>query len=152
MQANGGISFGSAAVESQELAEPWTDNQPIPGIDYVLVIPHVISPATLFRLRTQRPVPIQDVVRRLLSPPPHAFVNGTLSIRWVIGAAGYHNFEFRKEDERWVLKKNSELRARGELYGLPRAFSAWLSGDDPDYTAAEEGMILTPEFFEKEVD
>ncbi|KAF2266262.1 hypothetical protein CC78DRAFT_578287 [Lojkania enalia] len=114
------------------------------------------SPALCFatpRIPAKNPeTPVKQIVMLLLSPPHRAFRNGAISINWVIGVTGPAHFLFRKEDERFVLVKDSELRLRGVQLGLPRAYYGWLCGDDHEYSAAEEGAILTPEFFEKEVD
>ncbi|KAK1919773.1 hypothetical protein P3342_002066 [Pyrenophora teres f. teres] len=74
----------------------------------------------------------EEIVRRLLRPPPHAFLHGLLSIQWVIGTVGIENFEFRDRDERYVLAQGSELRIHGKVLGLPAAYWEWLHGGDED--------------------
>ncbi|KAF2652527.1 hypothetical protein K491DRAFT_718826 [Lophiostoma macrostomum CBS 122681] len=43
------------------------------------------------------------------------------------------------------------LRIRGRELGLPAAYYGWLCGDDANVSAAEEGLLLTAEFFYKEI-
>lgn len=89
-----------------------------------------------------------QLVRRLLSPPPHAFLHGMLSIQWVIGAVGMHEFKFRDSDERYVLTEGSKLRIYGKAFGLPAAYLEWLCGDDEEVMASDQGLCLIPGFFE----
>lgn len=92
----------------------------------------------------------EQLVRLLLSPPPHAFLHGVLSIQWVIGAVGrLQHFIFRSSDERFLLKEDSELRNRGANLGMPAPYMEWICGDDEGITAAEQGLCLTSEFFEE---
>ncbi|KAF2280787.1 uncharacterized protein EI97DRAFT_8466 [Westerdykella ornata] len=108
-----------------------------------------------FRVSQHSPSPqkptAKDIVRSLLCPPPHAFVHGVLSINWVIAVAGATHFECRRSDGRYILKKDSPLRKWGKQLGLPAVYREWLCGDDEERGAAEDGMWLTEEFFEKEL-
>ncbi|RMZ73905.1 hypothetical protein GMOD_00004709 [Pyrenophora seminiperda CCB06] len=90
----------------------------------------------------------EQLVRKLLSPPPHAFLHGTISMQWVMGLAGMDHFEFREDDERYVLAQGTRLRTHGKALGLPAAYLEWLCGDDEEITSSEQGLCLTPEFFQ----
>jgi len=89
-----------------------------------------------------------QLMRRLLSPPPHAFLHGILSIHWVIGAVGMPEFRFRDSDERYVLAEGSKLRIHGKALGLPAAYLEWLCGDYEEVMSSEQGLCLTPGFFQ----
>ncbi|KAH7401757.1 hypothetical protein DE146DRAFT_631055 [Phaeosphaeria sp. MPI-PUGE-AT-0046c] len=65
-----------------------------------------------------------DLVQLLAHPPAHAFVYGTLSIQWVLGAVGKQHFRFRVSDERYVLTPEADLRKRGAALGLP-VYCTW---------------------------
>ncbi|KAF1836785.1 hypothetical protein BDW02DRAFT_492836 [Decorospora gaudefroyi] len=93
---------------------------------------------------------LRSLVNTLCHPPAHAFVHGTLSIQWVLGAVGMRQFVFREADERYVLKPDSRLRLSGLRLGLPGVYIEWLCGDEEGVTATEQGMVLTREFFEGE--
>jgi hypothetical protein len=84
---------------------------------------------------------------RLLHPPPHAFVYGTLSIQWVVGVVGHRHIVFRNSDERYVISKSSDLRNKGTALGLPALYMEWLCGDDDEISATEQSVALTPQFF-----
>ncbi|KAF2013617.1 hypothetical protein BU24DRAFT_411340 [Aaosphaeria arxii CBS 175.79] len=94
---------------------------------------------------------LRDIVSRLLCPPPNAFVYSVLSINWVVGVIGYNNFEYRREDARFILKQDSSIRKYGRELGIPASYHEWLCGDSPDQSATEQGMILVAEFFETEL-
>jgi hypothetical protein len=91
----------------------------------------------------------EALVRRLLNPPPHAFVHGTISIHWVIGAVDRGYITFRNSDERYVLAQNLALRKHGIALGMPALYMEWLCGDDENTSATELGIHLTPEYFNK---
>lgn len=97
-----------------------------------------------------RPPTAEALVHRLLQPPLYAFLHGTLSLHWVIGAVGYKNFVFFEADERFVLAQESELRAKGKEFGVPAVFLEWLCGYDAAVSASELGVCLTPEFFDEQ--
>lgn len=88
----------------------------------------------------------EQLVKKLLDPPPHAFLYGILSIQWVIGVLGGEHFQFRACDERHVLADSSEIRTKGSELGMPAMYMEWLCGDNMAITAAESNF-LTPEFF-----
>lgn len=90
-----------------------------------------------------------ELARRLLRPPPHAFLYGTLSIQWVIGVVGMDGFELRDSDERYILAQCSELRTQGKALGLPAAYLEWLCGNDEEVTSSDQVLCLTPEFFQE---
>ncbi|ORY11403.1 hypothetical protein BCR34DRAFT_601354 [Clohesyomyces aquaticus] len=135
LQVNNAINFGASTCPTITL-----------NSDISSFIPPHQSPQT-----PKHRLP-KVIVRHLLTPPPHAFLNGVLAINWVVGAAGSSHFEFRDADERIVLTQSSVIRQHGAALGLPRALLGWLCGNDPEFTSTEESMILTPDFFESEVD
>jgi hypothetical protein len=90
----------------------------------------------------------ETLANRLLHPPSHAFVHGVLSMQWVIGVVGQEHIEFRANDERYVLARASYLRDKGTSLGLPALYMEWLCGDDDEVSAAEQGVNLTPDFFD----
>jgi hypothetical protein len=99
----------------------------------------------------KRTITTEGIVARLLTPPPHAFVHGVLNLNWTISVAGIKHFTYRDDTERYVLKPDSELRLHGKELGLPAVYYEWLCGDNPERSASEDGVMLTPRFFEKEV-
>ena len=90
-----------------------------------------------------------ELARRLLRPPPHAFLYGILSIQWVIGVVGMDGFELRDSDERYVLAQCSMLRTHGKALGLPVAYSEWLCGNDEEFTSSDQVLCLMPKFFQR---
>lgn len=139
---NAGLEFGGGAVEGGTLEEPASllaTNMPAVNIDFSQLIVPIAAPEP-------KPSP-EELVRRLLDPPPHAFVHGVLSMQWVRGVVGGAHFDFRESDERYVLAKKSELRRRAGELGLPAVYLEWLCGDDEEVSSNEQSMYLTPEFF-----
>ncbi|KAF1358146.1 hypothetical protein EJ07DRAFT_66528, partial [Lizonia empirigonia] len=100
----------------------------------------------------QLPLPtsptVEHLVRTLLHPQPHAFPHGVLSMQWVIGALGQTHFRFRESDERYILAPDSIVRTEGMHLGLPPAYLEWLCGNEEGSSPTEQGMLLTPDFFE----
>lgn len=143
---NGAMSIGGWAVKSENEPEDFAQRVPFPDMDFsLLTVPQS-------NVMSKKPS-TKTLVRRLLYPTwPRAFRNGVLSINWVISVAGTQHFRFRLEDERWVLTQSSELRHQGREIGLPAAYHEFLCGDNPENSASEEGMILTRDFFEKEIE
>lgn len=135
-KVNTGI-FPNTDVES---VSPWSSNKPVVDIDFGKLFAPILPPA--------RASTIDQTVHRLLHPPPHAFVHGILSMQWVMGAIGTEHFNFRNSDERYVLTKTSEVRLSGAGLGVPMVYMEWLCGDDESVTATEQGVCLTPEFFD----
>ncbi|KAH8731539.1 hypothetical protein GQ44DRAFT_736009 [Phaeosphaeriaceae sp. PMI808] len=92
---------------------------------------------------------VEIIAYRLLHPPSHAFVHNTLSIQWVVGAAGFAHMKFREIDERYVLAQDSDLCRQGRALGIPALYMEWLCGTGDDASAAEQAVSLTPDFFEE---
>jgi hypothetical protein len=143
-KVNAGLNFGAAQDDGEDIKSPFACSIADLGIDlrsFIIAVPAnpKVEPVT------------KDIVRCLLAPPPHAFPHGVLSLNWIISVAGARHFKYRKDDGRYVLTATSELRLRGKELGLPAAYYEWLCGDDPERSASEEGMMLTRDFFEKEV-
>ncbi|KAA8623180.1 hypothetical protein PtrSN002B_007094 [Pyrenophora tritici-repentis] len=113
---------------------------PVIDMDFSLLVPPVGT--------VEKPTS-EELVHRLLSPPPHAFLHGLLSIQWVIGSVGAENFDFRDSDERYVLAQGSELRIHGKELGLPAAYLEWLCGgeEDMEVMSSDQGVCLTSQFF-----
>lgn len=137
-KVNAGLNYGSTHGHGVERA--FKSNGPVVDIDF--------KKLTVPKVQVERAPTVDQLVARLLQPPQHAFVYGVLSIQWVIGALGAQHFDFRSSDERHVLAVHSALRIIGALTGLPAIYLEWLCGDDENMTAAEQGVCLTPEFFE----
>jgi hypothetical protein len=132
-----GIELGSPSVP--DVSSVCLSNRPVVAVDFSLLS---LPPAL------PEPQPsLQRLVHRLLHPPAHAFPHSTLSIQWIIGAVGYRHFGFRTSDERWVLKRDSELRNRGKELGIPILLWEWLAGDNEGATATEQSLCLTRAFF-----
>ena len=112
---------------------------------------HISLPAPLpMPAASFKPKPtVGQLVRRLLHPPPHAFVHGVLSIQWVMGAIGADEFDFRSSDERYVLTQTSPIRRLGLALGIPRLLLEWLCGDEKFVTPSEQNVCLTPGFFDE---
>lgn len=70
----------------------------------------------------KRTLTTEEIVARLLAPPPHAFVHGVLNLNWTISVAGIKHFKYRDDTERYVLKAESELRLHGKELGLPAVY------------------------------
>ncbi|KAJ4370743.1 hypothetical protein N0V83_005264 [Neocucurbitaria cava] len=141
-KVNAGLEFGGGAVEGVTLEEPASflaTNTPAVDIDFSQLVVPIAAPEP-------KPSP-EELVRRLLDPPPHAFVHDVLSMQWVRGVVGGGHFDFRESDERYVLAEESELRLRAGELGLPAVYLEWLGGDDEEVSSNEQGMYLTPEFF-----
>lgn len=68
-------------------------------------------------------------------------------MNWVLAAVGREHFVLRRMDGRLVLRQKSGLRVG--KWGLQRALVEWLKGDEGG-SSAEDGVVLTNEFFEKE--
>jgi hypothetical protein len=142
VKVNAGLGYGSWQDRDQEedyAAGLLHTNMPAVDIDFSELIAPIISP---------EPMPTSEALTdRLLHPPPHAFVHGTLSIQWVVGVVSHKHFVFRSSDERYVLAKSSDLRKRGPSLGLPALYMEWLCGDDDEISATEQSVALTPRFF-----
>ncbi|KAF2710359.1 hypothetical protein K504DRAFT_260119 [Pleomassaria siparia CBS 279.74] len=153
-------AFPSALLCGRDKTGAWASNSPVGDIEFSrLAVPTLPMPPRLNvkeyapeRLASHRlPIPIAASALQLLKKPPeHAYVHGVLSINWVLAAIGRQHFITRKGDGRLVLRQLSELRTRGEEWGLQGALLGWLKGDDANVSANEEGMMLTREFFEHE--
>jgi hypothetical protein len=141
-KVNAGLGYGAWHNEQKEdsAADLLHTNKPAVDIDFSQLIAPILLPE-------HRPTS-EVLARRLLYPPPYAFVHGTLSIQWVIGVVGRKHIQFRKNDERYVLAKSSDLRKRGAALGLPALYMEWLCGDDSEISAAEQNVALTPSFFD----
>ncbi|KAF1935709.1 hypothetical protein EJ02DRAFT_360917 [Clathrospora elynae] len=142
VKVNAGLDFGGFVDANGPGAETsdnqWTSNRPVMDMDFsLLTLPPVVPEAKST---------IEQLVVRLLDPPPHAFPHGTLSIQWVIGAVGMAHLAFRNRDERYVLGQDSGLRNQGLGLGIPVAYLEWLCGDE-EATSSEQGMCLTRAFF-----
>lgn len=143
-KVNAGLEFCRNATE-EDILEEATDvlatKAPAVDIDFSQLIAPIVAP---------EPKPdIAQVVRRLLQPPPHAFVYGVLSIQWVRGEVGVQHFDFHESDERYVLSQDSELRMHGGELGVPAVYMEWLCGDSEEVSSTEQSMYLTREFFEE---
>lgn len=140
-RVNIGLDFGCCYHQDLEFEEvgPWCTNKSAVDIDFSSLFIPIMAPEAKPSTET--------LVCRLLHPPPHAFVYRTLSIQWVIGAVGQTHMDFRERDERYALAKDSELRSRGTALGMPALYMEWLCGDDEATSATEQGVHLTPEFF-----
>jgi hypothetical protein len=144
---NAGLDFdGTTRTDGGEAVSDTTASNPnmtesAPVVDFDFRISAVMCPTT-------NPG-VDALVRVLLSPPPHAFLYGVLSIQWVLGAIGQAHFDFRITDERYVLKPKSEVRTQGQRLGLPNIYLEWLCGDEEGESPTEQGMFLTPQYFEE---
>ncbi|CCT61091.1 hypothetical protein IAQ61_001646 [Plenodomus lingam] len=128
--------------ESKNVASAFASNMPAVDIDFSQLIVPIVAPAPASTA--------EQLVQRLLNPPPHAFLYGVLSMQWAIGAVGQlRHFVFRNSDERYILKEDSAVRTRGAELGLPAMYLEWLCGDDESVTASEQGIYLTPRFFQE---
>lgn len=137
-KVNAGLTYGGSATQTGS-GDIFCSNKPAVDIEFAQLVAPIVAP---------EPKPCTEVlVHRLLNPPAHAFVHGTLSIYWVLGAVGKHHFKFRTNDERYVFKPQADLRKRGSSLGVPLLLMEWLSGDDETMSATEQGMHLTPAFF-----
>jgi hypothetical protein len=144
-------------TDIENTTNAWFPNKPPTAIEFNLFTVPVttpptyppVKPRTLRRTLNVSPsISVsQEAIERLRRPPSHAFVHGVLSINWVLAAVGREHFVVRRIDGRLVLRKRSGLRF-GE-WGLKGALVEWLKGDE-GVSAAEEGLVLTSEFFEKE--
>jgi hypothetical protein len=134
-KVNAGIDTNDSMTNMQTA---FSTNKPVVHIDFSqLIIPAVQA----------EPKPdTEALVQRLLNPPRHAFVHGTISIHWVIGVVGREHIAFRNSDERYVLALDSALRK--EL-SVPALYMEWLCGDDEEASATELGVYLTPGYFDE---
>ncbi|XPS79636.1 hypothetical protein M3J07_011634 [Ascochyta lentis] len=148
MKVNAGLDFGRANNETKGLVKATSpdsildSNAPVLNIDF-----------RDLRVPAQIPIPIppmaEELIPTLLHPPPHAFLHGVLSMQWVMGALGQCHFHFRSNDERYVLAPDSTVRTEGAHLGLPPVYLEWLCGDEEESSPTEQGMHLTPRFFEE---
>ncbi|KAF2854479.1 hypothetical protein T440DRAFT_387951 [Plenodomus tracheiphilus IPT5] len=145
-KVNAGFDMGAREQDAQEQYDPWNvasafaSGGPAVDIDFSQFVIPTVAP--------EAPPTAEQLVRRLLNPPPHAFLHGALSMQCAIGTGGrLRHFIFRNIDERYILKEDSEVRIRGAQLGLPALYLEWLCGNDESVTAAEHGIYLTPEFF-----
>ncbi|KAH7401733.1 hypothetical protein DE146DRAFT_754350 [Phaeosphaeria sp. MPI-PUGE-AT-0046c] len=88
---------------------------------------------------------IPGIVARLMNPPvwlynteDHTY---TFTINWVVGVAGPERFERLPFQERYVLRREDELRERGKEVGLSAEIIDWLKG-------GEETLTLPANHFE----
>jgi hypothetical protein len=132
-KVNAGIGFGGAETAETVQQGPFSTNVPAVDIDFSKLVILIVA-------RESRPS-TEKLVSSMLQPPRHAFVYGTLSMQWVMGAVGHQSFDFREADERYVLVADSDLRKRGAELGLPAIYV--------DTTASDLGVYLTPEFFKQ---
>ncbi|KAF1914871.1 hypothetical protein BDU57DRAFT_454841 [Ampelomyces quisqualis] len=116
-------------------------NNPAVDVDFARLTAPMVASA--------RQLGTAALIHKLLHPPPHAFVYGVLSMQWVIGVIGPQHIKFRNNDERYVLAFNSQLRTQGAAYGIPVLYREWLCGDDEEMSATEQGLHLTPGYFEE---
>jgi hypothetical protein len=137
-KVNAGLGYGGWHSHDQEVGLLYA-NKLVVDIDFSQLIAPVIRPEAKTTTET--------LACRLLHPPPHAFVHGILSMQWVIGAVGQKHIEFHDSDERYVLAKSSNLRKKGTVLGLPALYMEWLCGDNPELSANDQGVHLTPSFF-----
>jgi hypothetical protein len=146
-KVNAGLHFGKTESDGGKACDvSGAFNTNIPAVDIgfsKLFIP-IVAPEAAPRVET--------LVRRLLRPPPYAFVHGMLSTQWVIGVVGQRHVDFRSTDERYVLATHSQLRTRGSALGLPALYMEWLCGDHDESSATEQGIYLTPEYFQELAD
>jgi hypothetical protein len=142
VKVNAGLEYGAWEDHDQvdDCAAGFLyTNKPAVDIDFSQLVAHIIQP---------EPTPTSEALAdRLLHPPSHAFVHGTLSIQWVAGVVGHKHIVFRNSDERYVLAKSSDLRSKGTDLGLPALYMEWLCGDDDELSATEQSLALTPRFF-----
>ena len=136
-----GASDGQNMFEDGKISSPWATNAPAVDMDFSQIVVPAAPP--------KRMPAVEKVVRRLLNPPPYAFIHGVLSMQWVVGTLGMKSFDFRASDERCVLSAASEVRIRGAKLGMPALYLEWICGDDPEVTVTEQGMFLTRKFFEE---
>ncbi|KAH7077401.1 hypothetical protein FB567DRAFT_451800 [Paraphoma chrysanthemicola] len=144
-KVNSGLPFDASKVNHEEQedssSKAFNTNTSAVDMDFSEFLVPIVAP---------EPAPsVKTLVHRLLQPPEYAFVHGILSIQWVRGVIGHKHIAFREKDERYVLAGESELRLSGRECGLPALYLEWLCGDDEDLSAAEQGVCLTPEYFEE---
>lgn len=135
------VSWYDQDLEFEHADGSFSTNKPAVDIDFSQLLCPIVAPES-------KPS-VEALVSRLLNPPPHAFVYRTLSIQWVIGAIGQRHVDFRESDERYVLAQDSELRHSGTALGMPALYMEWLSGDNKDISATDQGVHLTPDYFEE---
>jgi hypothetical protein len=152
-KVNSGLSLGlGASYDGDTAFSPFAMNTPILGIDFsAFQVPVQTLPVLPKRKAATSNTTVEVIIRRLLAPPPHAFVHGVLSLNWVIATAGAAEFKNREGDGRFVLSRTSLLNAKGREMGLPGMLWEWMCGGDGDVVQEDMGMGLTREFFEKEV-
>lgn len=148
-RVNGGLRYGvthsetEAGVKATATAGQCTLSGNTSTVDMDFSQLNVVS---------QLPLPtsptVENLVHTLLHPQPHAFPHGVPSMQWVIGALGQAHFRFRESDERYILAPDSIVRTEGIQLGLPPAYLEWLCGNDEGSSPTEQGMLLTPDFFE----
>jgi hypothetical protein len=138
VKVNAGIDIGHWMTDVESA---FSTSKPVVNIRFCQFMVPVVAPEA-------KPT-TEALVRRLLNPPPHAFVHGTISIHWVIAAVGREHIQFRNSDERYVLAQDSTLRKQGIVLGIPALYMEWLCGNDEEVSAAELGVYLTLEFFDE---
>ena len=143
-KVNAGLEFGGSAIKGgarEESASTLVTNTSAVNIDFSQLNVPVVLP--------EQRLSIEELVQRLLHPPPHAFIYGILSIQWVRGAVDGDQFDFRESDERYVLSQDSELRKHGGELGMPAVYIEWLCGDSEEVSSTEQSVYLTPELFDE---
>lgn len=80
-----------------------------------------------------------------MNPPEYLYNSEdqtyTLPINWVVGVAGPERFERLPYQDRYVLRREDELREQGEEAGLSADIMDWLKG-------GEETLTLPASHFE----
>ncbi|KAH7073107.1 hypothetical protein BKA63DRAFT_416739 [Paraphoma chrysanthemicola] len=145
VKVNAGLPVDASKVDQEKngysSSEAFKTDISAISMDFSKLLVPIVAP---------EPAPsVETLVHRLLQPPKNAFLHGILSIQWVRGVLGHKDVVFREQDERYVLAAESELRLSGSALGLPALYLEWLCGDDDDFSAAEQGVYLTPEYFEE---
>lgn len=88
---------------------------------------------------------ISGIVARLMNPPSWLYNSDdqtyTFTINWVVGVAGQERFERLPHQDRYVLRREDELREQGEEAGLSTEIMDWLKG-------GEETLTLPANHFE----
>jgi hypothetical protein len=129
-KVNAGLAYGNWHEDDEEedcAAVYLCIGKPAVDIDFSQLDVPIVAPEV-------KPTS-EALASRLLHPP-------------VIGVVGQEHIEFRANNERYVLAQASHLREKGMSLGLPALYMEWLCGDDDEVSAAEQGVNLTPDFFD----
>lgn len=114
--------------------------------DFPTIPHHALAKLTLPETTPAEAPTIEELIPRLIHPPPHAYLYNILSLAWVRSVLGEH-LVFRPSDERYVLARDSELRTHGRSLGVPTLLLDWLCGDDEAIGSSEQNIMLTPDVF-----